>query len=115
MEDNYVRKATILKVIDGDTYDMLVDLGFFTQIKIRVRLLGVNTPEIRGEEMEKGYKAKAYVEGIMRVGSEVQIKSIKEDSFGRWLAEVYCLNGEGDRFSLAKHLLKLGFAQEYRK
>ena len=45
----YVYKCEIVKVIDGDTLDVLIDLGFNIKMKERVRLLGVDTPEVFGQ------------------------------------------------------------------
>jgi micrococcal nuclease len=57
--------ATLLKVIDGDTVELMVDLGFSVHHKIRVRLYGVNTPESRTKDLaekELGLKAKKFTE-----------------------------------------------------
>ena len=87
-------KALITNVVDGDTFDMDIDLGFNIHIHERVRLLDVDTPEKFGEEKELGLIMKKYAEEKF-LHKEVVIESEKEDaaantdSFGRWLVKVY--------------------------
>lgn len=101
--EDYVRNAVILNVVDGDTYDVEIDLGFRLKIKTRVRLYGVNCPEMKGESRQKGIEAREAVIGWLVGNGGVVIKTHldKQDSFGRLLAEVYV--GE---HSLAEYLLK---------
>ena len=64
----YIYSAKCLKVVDGDTIDARVDLGFDTFKKIRIRLVGINAPESRTrdlEEKERGLAAKARVKQLM--------------------------------------------------
>lgn len=85
----YHYKAEITRVIDGDTYECEIDLGFNVLTQQRVRLLGIDTPETRGETKEAGLRAKAFVQELLSVyGYQVQIRTHKEDSFGRWLSSV---------------------------
>lgn len=87
-------KAIITNIIDGDTFDMDIDLGFNIHIHERVRLLDIDTPEKFGEEKELGLIMKKYAEEKF-LHKEVIIESEKEDSaantdsFGRWLVKVY--------------------------
>ena len=86
-------KAVITDVIDGDTFDMDIDLGFHIHIHERVRLLGIDTPEKFGAEKDLGLIVKQYAINNF-LGKEVIIKSEKvdtaadTDSFGRWLVLV---------------------------
>ena len=86
-------KATITDVIDGDTFDMDIDLGFHIHIHERVRLFGIDTPEKFGVEKDLGLIVKQYAINNF-LGKEVIIKSEKvdtaadTDSFGRWLVIV---------------------------
>jgi micrococcal nuclease len=86
-------KAVITNVVDGDTFDMDIDLGFNIHIHERVRLLDIDTPEKFGKEKELGLLVKEYA-GINFCGATVVIKSEKADvaantdSFGRWLVRV---------------------------
>lgn len=86
-------KAIITNVVDGDTFDMDIDLGFNIHIHERVRLLDIDTPEKFGKEKELGLLVKQYAQYNFE-GMEVVIKSEKSDtaaetdSFGRWLVRV---------------------------
>lgn len=86
----YEYKAVITNVVDGDTFDMDIDLGFNIHIHERVRLLDIDTPEKFGKEKELGLLVKDYA-AFAFTGMEVVIKSEKADvaantdSFGRWL------------------------------
>ena len=86
-------KAIINNVVDGDTFDMDIDLGFNIHIHERVRLLDIDTPEKFGEEKNLGLTVKQYAINNY-LGKEVIIKSEKADvaantdSFGRWLVRV---------------------------
>lgn len=89
----YKYKAVITNVVDGDTFDMDIDLGFNIHIHERVRLLDVDTPEKFGEEKALGLIVKQYAINNF-LGKEAIIKSEKSDvaadtdSFGRWLVRV---------------------------
>ena len=65
----YEYKCELIKVVDGDTIDVLIDVGFSTYRKERVRLYGINTPECRTrdlKEKEKGLAAKARLKEILK-------------------------------------------------
>lgn len=90
--DFYMYKATVVSVYDGDTVRLDIDLGLRTwQRNVSVRLANINAPEMRGEERVKGKLAKAYLLGVMPVGSEVIIRTMKDKSgkYGRWVVEIY--------------------------
>ena len=62
----YQYKAKLIRVVDGDTVDAMIDCGFSTFKKERIRLYGINTPETRTrdkKEKEKGFAAKARPKG----------------------------------------------------
>ena len=86
-------KAKITRVIDGDTVDAMIDLGFSVHRKIRIRLHGINTPESRTkdlEEKERGLQAKNRLIGILEeYDYEVNLKSYGIGKFGRCLGELF--------------------------
>lgn len=93
----YEYKAVITNVVDGDTFDMDIDLGFHIHIHERVRLLGVDTPEKFGEEKQLGLIVKKFAEKNFLnkkviIYSEKENESADTDSFGRWL--VYAILDE---------------------
>ena len=95
---NYkVKKIT--KVVDGDTIDVIIDLGYKISVDTRVRLLGIDAPEIRTknpEEKSKGIEAanflRAFLDGYTE-HDQVILQSKKLDGFGRSLGHIF-LNGE---------------------
>ncbi len=93
MRELYYYNATVDKVVDGDTIDVTIDLGFNVWIKERLRLYGLNTPETRTkdlEEKERGLKAKKYVENQVNSNSgQIQVLSLGRGKYGRVLAEIW--------------------------
>ena len=118
-------KANVQRVIDGDTLQVSVDLGFYHSLVMRVRLLGIDTPETYGvkkdsEEYAKGMEAKNRVQELLDlVGGNVLIKTEKAGKFGRWLADVLPADADGaelwDGPSINQILLDEGLAKEYPK
>jgi micrococcal nuclease len=78
-------RARLLKVVDGDTIDVMLDLGFQTHCIQRLRLLRVNTPE-RGQP---GHQEATALTSSLLQEAEIVIHTVRRDSFGRWLAEVW--------------------------
>lgn len=107
--DTYVRHATVRKVVDADTVDLLIDLGCDVMYKMRCRLDGVNAPE---KNTLAGKDAKAWMQEQLLVGNAVVVRTIKDkkEKYGRYLAEVYLPNQE---VSLNETLKEQGYAKEY--
>ena len=89
----YEYKCKIDRVVDGDTVDVDIDLGFGIWLrKERVRLYGIDTPESRTRDLEEkkyGLAAKSYVQSFLPVGSMQTLRTQKDDKgkFGRILGE----------------------------
>lgn len=77
----------VTRVIDGDTFECTVDLGFNVQIHVTVRVFGCDAWETHGVEKEHGLEAKEYVCSLLG-GNRVELTPHKQDSFGRWLCDV---------------------------
>lgn len=106
---NYM--ATVIKIVDGDTLSLLIDTGFKHTWKTNCRLEGINTPELRSEDVEQREKAqlaKQYLLERIPPGSPVYIISRRLDKYGRPIADVY-FNGE----SINKELVSKGYAVKY--
>lgn len=93
----YEYNAKIDRVVDGDTVDFIVDLGFNISTKIRTRLIGVDTPERGHEDWKKATNECARLLSVVSKteGSEigcpehwVKIKTHKTGKYGRWLVEI---------------------------
>ena len=120
----YEYKAIVYRVVDGDTIDVTIDLGFKTWKKVRVRMEGINTPESRTrdlEEKKKGLAAKARLQEILDYNSnECVLKVSGVGKFGRAIASVYVdtLSPASDKSSMTeinvnKQLIEEGHAVAY--
>ena len=103
----------VRRVIDGDTIEVTVDLGFRIFHNITVRLLGINAPEARTKDLEekaKGLEAKDFLRIYMddNKNSFMTVDSRKLDSFGRSLGDVF-VDGE----NLSDLMLREGHAVHY--
>ena len=105
----YIYKAEVVKVVDGDTIDCVVDLGFHMKAEIRFRLARINTPEVRGIEKEEGVASKQWlIDRLNAANNTVTIKTAKTGKYGRWLAEIFIdeinINDELVKNELAKYV-----------
>lgn len=85
--------AVITNIVDGDTVDMVIDVGFYLTYSTRARLSGIDAPEPRGATRRKGDAATDHLESMIPPGTKVVVRTSKDDSFGRWIVEIW-LNGE---------------------
>jgi len=99
-------KAIVEKAVDGDTLDLSIDLGFNIWHRLRVRMIGVDTPE---KWFPYGKVVKEYVTKLL-VGKTIIIDTEKPDNYGRYLVEVR-LSGFRDTFN--QHLIDQGMAKAY--
>jgi micrococcal nuclease len=114
MYEYYVRKVE--GVVDGDTIDVLIDLGFDILFASRVRLAGIDTPESRTKDLAEkalGLEAKEYLKKALKDAKSVVIKTEKMDSsekYGRILGWVYT---DGNTVSLNDMMINDGYAWGY--
>ena len=111
----YVYKVSaITRVVDGDTVDCDIDLGFKLYMNERVRLLGIDAPEVRTRDLEekaRGFEAKAWLEEKLNNAEVIYIKTdIKSDKYGRTLGEFF-INDE--QKSLNEQMVDEGLALIY--
>lgn len=110
----YHYKATVRRVIDGDTVDMNMDLGFGVSKLVRIRLWGIDAPEVKGDERAEGLAAKTYLETLLPVGTsaEVYTEKDREAGWGRYVGEVYVVDPE-DEFdlSISDEMVEAGHAR----
>jgi micrococcal nuclease len=114
MYEYYVRKVE--NIVDGDTIDVLIDLGFDILFQSRVRLAGIDTPESRTKDLKEkalGIESKEYLKKALKDAKSVIIKTEKMDSsekYGRILGWVYI---NGDTVSLNDMMINDGYAWGY--
>ena len=120
MSERFWYGATVLGVIDGDTIDLMIDLGFNIHHKIRVRLYGVNTPESRTKDLaekELGLKAKKFTQDWLTNHKWVYVNTIpdKNDKYGRILARIFSSDDISNQTTacLNTDIIQAGFAREY--
>ena len=101
----WVYRARLVRVVDGDTIDVHIDAGFQNYREDRLRLLGLNCPEVHGPTREAGLAATVFTADWLRLGDALDpwpliLETHKSDVFGRFLARVWrivdgaCLNDD---------------------
>ena len=103
----------VVKVVDGDTIDIIIDLGFDLTKKERVRLAGIDAPESRTkylEEKEFGLETKAFLARRLRDGfaSGLRVKTEKDGKYGRMLGWIFC-----GQTNINEEMVYRGYAWEY--
>ncbi len=110
----YYRVNEIVKIVDGDTVDFAIDLGFDLSITIRVRLSGINAWESRTknkEEKVKGLAAKERLKELCEAAlgkKNLKLMTTEKGKYGRYLGVIY-----GCGRSINNQLVKEGHAHEY--
>ena len=108
------RIKKVVKVVDGDTLDLEIDLGFSLTKKERCRVAGIDTPECRTrdrEEKQYGMAAKVYMAGMLKNATNLRVKTEKDGKYGRLLGWIYC--DELGEKSLNEEMIDSGFAFAY--
>ena len=116
----YEYKIKLDRVVDGDTVDAYIDLGFDVSVKKRIRFMGINTPESRTRDLEekaKGLAAKKRVEELLTGCENIKLTSHGVGKYGRCLGELF-IDVVDDREKLTMEsvnqlLIKEGHAKEY--
>lgn len=104
----------VTKIVDGDTIDVLLDMGFDIKYQSRVRLFGIDTPESRTrnkEEKVRGLLSKSYLKDAIKKAKKLTIKTHKGSEtgkFGRILGEVFA-----DGVNLNLKMCQEGYAVQY--
>ena len=114
-KNKFIYSAKLLRVVDGDTADAMIDLGFNTWVKKRIRFMGVDTWECRTrdlEEKKKGLAAKSFTKHLLEDSDEGKflVKSHGVGKYGRVLGELFV---KGHVKSVNTLLKEHGHAYEY--
>jgi micrococcal nuclease len=111
MSEPFVYNCNLVKVVDGDTIDVDVDLGFSCWLRNkRVRLMGIDTPESRTRNLkEKALGLKAKERLIELCGEKLMLKSQGTDKYGRILGVPYTMDG----LDMCNQLVEEGHAVPY--
>lgn len=112
----YIYFAELFRVVDGDTMFLDIDLGFFTTVRSKVRLAGVDTPPL---DTPEGKEARDFVKEEL-TNSHLVIETRKKEKYGRYLAYIYYHREYKDFENIIRHgtcinkrLVDLGLGREY--
>ena len=118
--EKYIYRAKLERVVDGDTIDALIDVGFDIWVKKRIRYKGIDTWESRTrdlDEKKKGLAAKArnkeLLESVSSKSGYFRIKSYGTGKYGRVLADIFVQDKEGNSINVNHQLIKEGHAYIY--
>lgn len=103
-------RAVMVGVVDGDTCDIAIDYGFHLTQTHRVRLTGIDAPEVNAAGPE-GEAARDWLRALLPVGTPVRLLTHKpKDKFGRYLAWVFLADSD---VSVNEQLIRAGHAVAY--
>ena len=114
----YEYKCKVKRVVDGDTMDVILDLGFDVHHAVRVRMAGIDTPESRTrdkDEKARGKLSKAFLKESIK-GKKIVLKTKIKDSkgkFGRVIAEVWAEFAKGSLRNINELMIKECYAVKY--
>lgn len=110
---DYTYKGKLVRVVDGDTVIVQLDLGLRVYHEVTLRLEGLNAPEIIGASRVKGLASKQRLEELL-LGEELLVQTYKTEKYGRWLGKIH-VETRGNRrgFCANDRLLTEGFAAPY--
>jgi len=118
--EKYIYKAKLERVVDGDTIDALIDLGFDTWVKKRIRYKGIDTWESRTKDLDEkklGLAAKdrnkELLESVSSKPGYFRLKSHGVGKYGRVLGEIFVKDIEGIEYNINQTLIDEGHAYEY--
>ncbi|MGB2926052.1 MAG: thermonuclease family protein [Limnothrix sp.] len=103
----------VARVVDGDTLDFVIDLGFSTFKKERIRVGGIDAPESRTRDLAEkklGLEAKDYLQRSLAAAQKILIQTEKEDKYGRFLGWLYL---DGASVSINEKMINEGYAWAY--
>jgi micrococcal nuclease len=110
----YVTEIT--KVVDGDTIDVVIDLGFDIMYKQRVRLAGIDSPESRTKDLDEkalGLEAKEFLKHRVEAATKIVIRTEKSDSTGKYGRIIGWLFLNGEHMSVNNEMIHKGYAWNY--
>ena len=118
--EKYIYRAKLDRVVDGDTIDAMIDVGFDIWVKKRIRYKGIDTWESRTRDLEekaKGLEAKARnKELLMEVSSKsgyFRLKSYGVGKYGRVLGEIFIMDKDDNQININNKLIEEGHAYVY--
>jgi micrococcal nuclease len=118
--DKYIYRAKLDRVVDGDTVDALIDVGFDIWFKKRIRFMGLDTWESRTRDLEEKKLGKLAKERTRQLLEDVssksgyfRLKSHGLGKYGRVLGEIFIMDKDGKQWNINKTLIAEGHAYTY--
>lgn len=102
MQPTYQYNAKVIRIVDGDTIVLDVDLGFSVNVREKFRLAHINAPE--KSDKEGWAKATNRLSKLLPLNESCSVKSLGQDKYGRWLAEIHCADIYVNQIMLAEGL-----------
>ena len=112
----YTYECNTIRVIDGNTVDAIIDLGFNVTIRQRIKLYGVNVYDVRSSNEEHKAKAIASKNKLIElIGSSFTCETIlnKRGKAGRIMGQVYVTDSNGSKVNVNDQLINQGFAERF--
>lgn len=109
----YEYQGVVTHIVDGDTVDVDIDLGFKIHKLTRIRLAGIDAPELRGKEKVAGHVASTFLMSLIPTGTAVRLVTEKEQGkYGRYIAWIF-VSKDGEEQDVNSEMLKSGHAVPY--
>jgi len=112
-----ISSGIVTNVYDGDTFTLVSKLpyGGSPLYKFKVRIAGIDCPEIRGKSQEEKDAAQAAKKEVMELilFKEVELTNVGLEKYGRLLADVYIVIDNSNKINIGQHLLNKGLAKVY--
>jgi micrococcal nuclease len=108
----YEYRASVIRILDGDTVELDVDLGCWVHVHRICRLLGINAPEVKGATLAEGIRTKRRLEQlVLGWGLRVRTQIDKGDKYGRLLVTIWRVDEDPSARSVNDTLLAEGLAE----
>lgn len=103
----YNYDADLVRVVDGDTTYLTIDLGFHIKTTVSFRLLGINAPEMKGSTHDAGLAAKEHLASLLSKGklNVVTSKPLSTDKYGRWLVKIFVTETNGNVIDVSNQMI----------
>lgn len=112
----YTYKAKLIRVVEGDTIDADIDLGFDLSIRQRIKLFGISTPDPKSKDLdikEKGLAVKSKLIELLTKEFVVETIHNKRGKYGRTMGIIYIKDDNNQLVNLNQMLIDLGLAKDY--
>ena len=111
--DKFIYRGKLLRVVDGDTIDAMIDLGFDTWVKKRIRYKGIDTWESRTRDLAAKARNKELLTKVSNKPNYFRLVSHGTGKYGRVLGEIHIMDKDETKMSVNETLIREGHAYYY--